>query len=406
MIQTSIARLVAITVRDAAACVLRSVPGDSRWFGPPRHAIEDTPAWAGTQPPAGAAVRSLSPSRNTRRVEPAFADGPIRVRFAAMRQGIIKPRFVAELPSGRFWGRGYGYVVDAEDALHCDLSPCFGDFDAGRNGRRRPHDALRQPFLPRLGRVSGNVAAMGTLFCENFHHWLLDTVPKFGLLRDSGWSFDRVDAFLLPTGARRRWHLETLRRLNIPERKIGWTNQRTHVEAARLLVPSYSEPGREPEKYDYTREGLGFVRELFLLRGARRTDLPGSIVVSREHTCARRWRAGDAGHARLERAGFVKVCLERHTLDEQAALFAHARRIVMPTGGGLANLAFCSPGARVIELFSPAYLPTFSLALAGALELDYRAVVGEDIPGVGGHSDSGGAEDITVPVERVLDQLS
>src|SRR5690606_7240510 len=117
------------------------------------------------------------------------------------------------------------------------------------------------------------------------------------------------------------------------------------------------------EKYDYTPEGLAFVRELFLGQSRPEAGRPEKIVISRDSATARRWLVAEGARSRLEREGFVTVFLERHSLAEQAALFAHARQIVMPTGGGLANLAFARPGTRVVELFARCYLPTFSVAL-------------------------------------------
>lgn len=385
-------------LRDGAAAVLGACPGSSRSLGPPRHWIPDTTVWAA----AGAnAVRMLTPERTVRRSRPRHADPALAERLHDA--GRIKPRFVAGLERGRCWGRGYGYVIDADDALHGDLSPSFDDFAAG--GGRRPHDGRRQPWLPRVRPERGVVAVASTPFCENFHHWLLDAVPKFGLLREAGWELDRIDRFILPAGAQQPWHRETLARLGVPLAKVLWTTSRTHIEAERLIVPSYAEPGREPDRYDYTPEGLTLVRGLFLGTAPARPDWPDKIVVSRELATARRWRAGEAGHERLRREGFTVVVLERHSLAEQAGLFAHARQIVMPTGGGLANLAFCSPGTRVVELFDPGYVPTFSAVLSGALGLDYIGLVGGPA-GAATHGDAGAAADIDVPVDRILDFLS
>lgn len=389
-----------VALRDGAAALLGKCPGSSRSLGPPRHWIPDTTAWPAAAGGANA-VRMLTPERTVRRSSPRQADPALAERLHD--SGRIKARFVAELVHGRCWGRGYGYVIDADDALHGDLSPSFEDVTTG--GGRRRHDGRRQPWLPRVRTEAGVVAVASTLFCENFHHWLLDAVPKFGLLREAGWELGRIDRFILPAGAQQAWHRETLARLGVPLAKVLWTTSQTHVEAERLIVPSYAEPGREPERYDYTPEGLALVRGLFLEAAPARSDWPDKIVVSRELASARRWRAGDVGHERLRREGFTVVVLERHSLAEQAGLFAHARQIVMPTGGGLANLAFCSPGTRVVELFDPGYVPTFSAVLGGALGLDYVGLVG--VPaGAATHGDAGAATDIDVPVERVLAALT
>ncbi|MBI5425900.1 MAG: glycosyltransferase family 61 protein [Opitutae bacterium] len=389
-------RSVGVVARDLAAATLRRVPGSSRQFGPPRQHVPDTREWQRAHPQAR--LHALSDARPVTRPDARHADEPIARRFAAMRHGTIKPRFVVELPRARFWGRGYGYVIDADDALHCELSPCFENFAPPENNPG--HDALRQPLLPRLRQRSGTLAVLSTLFCENFHHWLLDAVPKLGLLRDAGWALDRIDGFVLPASAQRPWHEQTLARLGLARDRLVFADAHTHLAADSLLVPSYAEPGCEPEKFDYTPEGLAFVRELFSEARTTSGTWPEKIVISRELAAARRWTGGETGHTHLQRAGFVKVLLEQHTLAEQAALFAHARQIVMPTGGGLANLAFCAPGTQVVELFPPTYLPTFSLVLSGALALDYTALVGPAKSGAAEGDDDPHA--IAVPVDRIL----
>lgn len=386
--------------RDGLARLLRAAPGDSRRLGPPRRSVFDTVAWGATEAAAGSGARlhPVTPARDVTRTAPAHMDPPMAARFTTMRNGKLKPRFVAELPGGRWWGRGFGYAIDADDALHHDLSPAFTDFEPMREGAPVTHDALRQPWLPRPEPKAGTVAALGTLFCDNFHHWLLDTLPKFRLLEESGWPIARFDQLLLPLDSDRPWHRESLARLGVPPGKILRGGAARHVCAERLVVPSYTEPGCEPERFDYSPEGLAFVRGLFLRDAPTTTERPKKILVSRELATCRRWSAGEIGHARLAREGFRKICLEQHSLTEQAALFHGAGCIVLPTGGGLANLAFCQPGTRVVELFSESYVPTFSVVLASALGLRYHALVGPPsaVP----------PHDIAVPIERVLAALA
>lgn len=405
-----VARRLAVAVRSGASAALRALPGSSQGFGPPRHYIPDTLEWSrrGIATASHAvAVRELTPGREVPRAQLLHADPPMAARLPGSGRAAIKPRYVAELQGGRYWGRGYGYTIDAADALHGALSPCLDDAPAPGAERVPVHDGLCQPWLPRVQEIGGTVAVLSTLFCENFHHWLLDCVPKFGLLREAGWDLAQIDRFVLPAGARHAWHREVLERLGVPGEKILPSTAQTHLRAPRLLVPSYSEPGREPEKYDYTPEGLALVRELFAASPAdgSQPNWPERIVVSRERAAERRWLGGEVGYRRLAAAGFVKVLLEDHSLAVQAAYFRHARVIVMPTGGGLANLVHCSPGARVIELFHPAYLPTFSTGLCASLGLEYVALVAGTDAGPVAHSDTGGTADIAVSADRILQFL-
>jgi hypothetical protein len=189
----------------------------------------------------------------------------------------------------------------------------------------------------------------------------------------------------------------------VGEAKVISGGSGSHLLPDTLIVPSYSEPGRQPEFFNYTPEGLQFVRSLFLDGKTKSPIDADKIVISREKACTRRLISGDRIHERLRRHGFVKVCLEEFSVAQQAALFQQARVVVMPTGGGLANIVFANPETRVVELFNPAYLPTFCLPLCEALALEYVALVGEDTIGAGGHSDSGAAADIKISEEKLFE---
>jgi capsular polysaccharide biosynthesis protein len=318
-----------------------------------------------------------------------------------MSSGISKEQFVVQLHRGRYWGRSYGYIINSKDYLHTDISPDLADLSLERPDPKR-HDAVLQPFLPKVKHVSGNIAALNTLQFANFHHWLLDCIPKFGLIKKAGIDFSSIDYFILPRPFF-QWHREVLEYLNIPLNKIISSTDKLHIRADNLIAPSFSEPSRQPHRYNYTIEGLMFVRDLLLSRSAPSCQYPERIIISRERTKCRRLIDGNQIASRLELYGFKKVFLEDHTLAEQARIFNSAKTIIMPTGGGLANLAFCQPGTKVIELFSPFYLPTFSLPLTNSLELDYIALVGESREKKAKHSDLGASYDIKVSLERILE---
>jgi capsular polysaccharide biosynthesis protein len=48
--------------------------------------------------------------------------------------------------------------------------------------------------------------------------------------------------------------------------------------------------------------------------------------------------------------GFSTHMLEDLSFDEQITLFSQAEFVVAPHGAGLANLLFCQPGTKVLEL--------------------------------------------------------
>jgi len=82
----------------------------------------------------------------------------------------------------------------------------------------------------------------------------------------------------------------------------------------------------------------------------------------------------------LTRHGFVTVVLDRMTLDQQVRLLRQARLIVGESGPGLADIMFCAPGARVLEIFGPAGVVPTHWSLASVSGLGYGYLVGHHAP--------------------------
>lgn len=54
----------------------------------------------------------------------------------------------------------------------------------------------------------------------------------------------------------------------------------------------------------------------------------------------------------LAKKGFKKVILGSLTVQEQIDIFSSAKVIISPNGAGLANIMFCQPGTKIIQLFT------------------------------------------------------
>jgi hypothetical protein len=73
----------------------------------------------------------------------------------------------------------------------------------------------------------------------------------------------------------------------------------------------------------------------------------------------------------LSRYEFETVYLEKMSLLDQILLFQSAEFIISPHGAGLANLIFCHPGTRVIELMPSVELRPFFWLISDKLDLVY-----------------------------------
>lgn len=86
------------------------------------------------------------------------------------------------------------------------------------------------------------------------------------------------------------------------------------------------------------------------------------------------------------------------SVDEQMRLFREASLIVSPHGSALANLVWCAPGTRVIELFSRSYTVKHFAYISHLLHLNYTYLV-DDSPKPKHWSNVG--EDMSVDVRAL-----
>ena len=82
---------------------------------------------------------------------------------------------------------------------------------------------------------------------------------------------------------------------------------------------------------------------------------------------------------KLESLGFQRAVLGELPIARQVALFKNAEIVVAPHGAGLAHIAWCKPGTKIIEFFPSPYGPrglvrnaTYDYwLLSQLLDLDY-----------------------------------
>lgn len=174
----------------------------------------------------------------------------------------------------------------------------------------------------------------------NYGHFLLDGLPLVllhaQLLGDRPW---RVVGQAL-----RPWQAEILGVLGLAHRYIeaGPLTAFRCVVTSTLLSMHVSHPSR-------------FLRPLFdTLRfrlGAAPAGSPRRVFLSRAgHDLTRRLRNREAIEGLMRLLGFEVVIPDRLSLAEQAARMGHARIVVGESGGALANIGLCPPGALVLEL--------------------------------------------------------
>ena len=304
-------------------------------------------------------------------------------------EGKSPPGFVAVIPNGRAWGdRFNSVVITADNSLVAELCTGFGKVPL--------FFCLEEP--PPVSQIDGTVAFLSVQSGADFYyHWLVDVLPRWELLRCSGF-LDEIDIFVLNDNSK-KFQQETLAALGIPAHKIITSKTHPHIQARRLIVPSV--PSTAPKwagdfVYGPPRWVCDFLRTQFLptaplSKGGKsqptaplskggwgdRTDLPQRLYIPRHGAKHRRVINETEVIEFLDNFGFSSVTLEFLSVPEQAALLANARIVVAPHGGGLTNLIFCNPGTKVIEICSPRYVLSCYWVISNHLGLDYYYLEGQ-----------------------------
>lgn len=205
--------------------------------------------------------------------------------------------------------------------------------------------------------------------CRNYFHWLLDGLGRWSvcpaapfpcLLPWSGAAFQQAGPALVPGLAAR-----------------GLT-----------LGPGQAiEVGRLHWAGSLTGAGTQFHPALRRLGDAMRSTVPAAdrpaLYVCRDDVSNRPLRNEAAVTRLCVDRGFHVVRPETLRMADQVALFAGARRIVAPHGAGLANLLFCRPGAKLLELHMDRYVNWCFRRLAATMGVRYGCVIGRAEPGDG-----------------------
>lgn len=372
------------SVRGTLAQATGFLPGISTRFGVPRHFAVTTAGWfqgnnRGGHPGRTTLTRGqnrffgIDGGQECRRKPPVFVDEILREKASASLNARLLPRFVASLNSGRCLGSCFGCVVTEDDTLLQDVSLNNRDW-CKEVQRKSEHNAFKRFPGPVNMKVDGEVIVLNTPFSSNFHHFLLDTLPRLGLCQEAG--IDWTSAKKIITDYRQnRFQIEAFTKLGIHLQSVLPVSPKLHLEAKVLHVPSISEPVCREQYVEYSKTGMEFVKSK--IRPAINARKKRRLLLSRRLARCRRWLEEEAALPELEAMGFVRVECESLSLEEQARLFGEAEAVIMPHGGGMANCVFCEPGTKVFELFNPLYHPVFMMSLSNVIGLDYHAIAGE-----------------------------
>lgn len=210
-------------------------------------------------------------------------------------------------------------------------------------------DLLRQDYQCLPG-VSFLLAPTEGAHC--YYHWMLDVLPKLGLLERQGIPLNSIDNFIVRK-ITAPFQRETLAGFGIDESRIVETIDQQYMRCDNLLHIDMN-------------NGINLKMNRFIPLWLKHSFLNTPTESERLKLYIGRpegVRRGLLNEADLkplvEAAGFTMVVMEGMSVAEQAALLSRADAVMAPHGGALTNMVFSRPGIPVIEILSRHVYPYY-----------------------------------------------
>ena len=317
-----------------------------------------------SSPRDGVKIHRVSPEQPYTRAVPEMpGETEVHEQFAKESRGVYGASFVAELARGRLWGNYGGVVFTRNGHLVPALSKDIWGPDL--------HSAFAVARLPRPEWLPGRTLSLVTPEASsNYHHWMIDLLPRVGILQRAGFEARDFDHVLLKYKAL-PFQRETLRRCGIDEKRIRVVADNAHIEAEHLVVPSL-----HLADVRVSADDLQFVRRLFVPTEPPPKAARRRLYVGRSDAAYRRVTNQAELSRLLEKYGFEEVAMSRYSVEAGAKLFSEAEIIVGPNGSALANLVFAHSKAKVIEFFAPGWIVCYNWMIGANLGLPFTAIIG------------------------------
>ena len=250
--------------------------------------------------------------------------------------------------------------------------------------------------------IDGSICFLDARSSYIYYHWMLDVLPKIGVLEKSGINPDNIDYFVVK--AESKYQIESLRLLGIEEERLICMTGSQYFTAREVIIPYlYNSLGQRT--YHGLGVGLSSWIPTYLQRQfgpsvsipaeqqpmEERTPTKRRIYISRSTRGSRNIANETEIIALLAERGFETVEFEHLTINEQAALMAQSEMVVGVHGAGFTNLSFCHPGTRVVEIFGEYIVPCY-WALSTVADLSYYQFMAESVSDDTIDSDNPGAK--------------
>jgi len=186
---------------------------------------------------------------------------------------------------------------------------------------------------------------------NNYAHWMFDMLPKIKLCSEH-YPLNDINYFYTPNLT--DFQKDTLSILGINENRIINSKKFRHIQADELLVtdhPNYYK-GFILEQHKFQPSWtIQWLRDTYLIH-KEKFDANKKVFIDRTDSTFKHCQIQNESEVSnfLKNKGFTKYQLTKLSFFEQVYLFSNAEVIVGVHGAAFANLAFCKPKTKVIEI--------------------------------------------------------
>ena len=226
-------------------------------------------------------------------------------------------------------------------------------------------------------KINGNVLSLtqGASGHKNYFHWLFDILPKIKIFSE-GNDISSLDYFYL--SKLQNYQKKTLEILGFDNIKVLDAKKYRHIEAKQIFAvehPWYTKGYALEEAKNLPSWIIHWIRNSFL-NSAKEFNANDKIFIDRSESefthCQLQNNEEISSH--LIDKGFTKYKVGQLSFENQIYLFKNAKIIVGVHGAAFANLAFCSPNTKIIEI-KPVYHPNVvSKTIGNINNLDVKII--------------------------------
>jgi len=231
------------------------------------------------------------------------------------------------------------------------------------------------PYLKK--KVYGNVLSLtqGASGHSNYFHWLFDILPKIKLCSEII-DLDEINYFY--TSKLLDFQKKTLRILNLDHIKILDSERYRHIQAEKILATDHpwynkgyvlNEVGKMPPWI------LKWIREKFLPY-KKKINSNEKVFIDRSESKFNHCQIQNNSEVIdfLTKKGFTSYKIGELSFENQIYLFNKAKIIVGAHGAAFANLVFCKPKTKIIEI-KPINNPNYvNKTISKINSLDYTLI--------------------------------